>query len=839
MERIKKPMTDFNEVANPSPASLQDGEMTRFNQGTGEFEGTGDINTDTGVNFGSKNIATEGIVEAGTGTFKLGDAIAESSAGENKTTTNLVSGQHFNPIWIEQTENISKARLTISGEQELIQEASKADIIINPSWQSDPVVDWRVVKMTFEVDTTITNVVINITKGGSAFYSARLGTLTANVEKTIDLKSTENNVPAEAFTGDAYILTLTSVDGDVRSKGSIANSLPFFKVGYFEFHDVASQTLPESTGVVRGGEISSSNPANFNVASGFGYIVDCTTPNSNTVKRVEWEGVNSIPHGIVGTEILIIYVDTNSTIQTINLIASDGIFQRDNIVIGALRIEGGSLVTNITRKYDSNEPYMQFVDLLDCLGTTRCSGLSSGPATGLQFTVSAGAIFAVGAGTEVGSRVQNKLDVSAASPAVFDRVLGIQDTEPASSVNTLDPGFYDDGGPIPAVIGGSANQATIQYIYKAPIDQLGLRVMYGQTIYSTIDEALLNADTEQVTAPEIVVSTNLLLGRIVCRAGGADITDTDDFVFLGGAKFGSSLIGGGSGGGGGGGDFFGAASSQTDEVVTYANTTGVTASNASNVKILDGVISHVSQTSDVVLEEGTTGGVVVRRNNAGVQLSLDTTGSGTDGRLVFQRDGVDYGTFAYLEAFDSFFIRNETDFRGLYVNTTQKKGTLYGTQVPTDDIALDFNSTNTVVKFPSISTATLAGLTYPNGCVYYESTENGLKASVNGSEVFLGSVVDRVELVSTPTVTLNFKYPLTIHTLEITQSTLLNFSNVMNGCSIQLELTGDFPLTFSTEFKELSGGLPYDGTLTNIIYFSVSDANSGIEKIDYIISRRL
>lgn len=231
------PSKGKNGTPTPPVGTLADDEMLKANAGGAEIVGTGDTNSDTEVNYGSKNIVTTGTVESGTGTFKLGGAIAISSAGENKTTTNLVSGQHFNPVWIDQSDNEPKARMTVGVEQETIQEPSKADILINPTWPSNPTTDWRVVKLTMEVDTTITNVLFSVTKGGEAFYSARIGTLTANTETQIDLSNTPNNVPAEAFFGDTYEATLWSEDGDVRAKGSIANALPFFKIGFFEFVD--------------------------------------------------------------------------------------------------------------------------------------------------------------------------------------------------------------------------------------------------------------------------------------------------------------------------------------------------------------------------------------------------------------------------------------------------------------------------------------------------------------------------------------------------------------------------------------------------------------------------
>ena len=170
------------------------------------------------------------------GTADIGSQSLKA-AGENFTTTNKADNDTFYPVWIMDGENIPSGRVTLGIEQELTQEASKADILINPSWQSNPIVDWRVVKLTFEVDTTITNVIFKVDKNGEKFYQAEIGTLNANTQTTIDLRTEVNTTFADAFVGDVYTASLSSVDGDVRAKGSTANALPYFKIGYFYFVD--------------------------------------------------------------------------------------------------------------------------------------------------------------------------------------------------------------------------------------------------------------------------------------------------------------------------------------------------------------------------------------------------------------------------------------------------------------------------------------------------------------------------------------------------------------------------------------------------------------------------
>jgi hypothetical protein len=229
------------------PTTLADGETIRYNATNENYEGTGDTNTDTEVNFGTKDIVTDGIVRSGSGTQQLGDAYSIGSGGEQVVTKNLISGEKYVPVLSHYSTNEARERITVGIEQEIIAQTSKADIVINPVWTTNPAIDWRVVKFTFEVDTTIDNVELKIIKSGADFYTAKIGTLTANVETTIDLETTDGNVPIDAFFGDAYILSLSSPDGDVRCKGTNTGGIPWSKVGFYPFKDLVSSNENQSS----------------------------------------------------------------------------------------------------------------------------------------------------------------------------------------------------------------------------------------------------------------------------------------------------------------------------------------------------------------------------------------------------------------------------------------------------------------------------------------------------------------------------------------------------------------------------------------------------------------
>jgi hypothetical protein len=170
-------------------------------------------------------------------TFRLGDAYSISSSGEDIINTNLATGDKYSSIKVKHGEVDAKEQVVVGVEKTIIPQSSKSDIVINPFWENSPSVDWRIVKLTFEVDTTITNVKLKITRLGKTIYTAKLGTLNANVETTIDLTVPNNIVPIEGIFGKTYLFSLSSDDGDVRCKGTSVGEIPWFKVGFYQLKD--------------------------------------------------------------------------------------------------------------------------------------------------------------------------------------------------------------------------------------------------------------------------------------------------------------------------------------------------------------------------------------------------------------------------------------------------------------------------------------------------------------------------------------------------------------------------------------------------------------------------
>lgn len=327
------------------------------------------------------------------------------------------------------------------------------------------------------------------------------------------------------------------------------------------------------TGVVRGGVISILSGTQLAKTEGFGEIIFTDNASGNTAIGVAWDD-SPYTADLSSDGLFVLLCDETGTFSQIANDAYTSATRRDFLTFGAFTVSGGAIVSVTPFVISSNEPVQQLFDLLACLGTIRCSGLNVSPnGTNMQFNLSSGVIHAIGSGSQLGGRAQNLTTINGQSPVVFDRLLGKTNNKPSTSVNVIDPDFYDNGTGSPVSIGG-ANKATIKYIFLLPSPNVSVVVMYGQTVYNSLADAVAAGADDGIVVPELYAKNALLVGRIAVASGAADLSDPTKAKFLGGAKFGSGLAGGGSGGSGGGGDVIGAASSITDGIATYADGTG-------------------------------------------------------------------------------------------------------------------------------------------------------------------------------------------------------------------------------------------------------------------------
>ena len=297
------------------------------------------------------------------------------------------------------------------------------------------------------------------------------------------------------------------------------------------------------TGVNRGGVISVLSGTQLDITAGFGEIMSTDNPLSNTTTRVQWND-DPITVDVTTDGLYILICDELGEFSQITNTSYTNATRRDFLTFGAFTVDGGVLVSCTPFVISSNEPIQQFFDLLNCLGTIRCSGLNVSPiGANMQVQLSSGVIHAVGSGAQLGGRSQNLTTINGQSPVVFNRLLGKTDDISATSVNVIDPDFYDNGTGAPVSIGG-ANKATIKYVFLLPSPNVSVAIMYGQTVYNSLADAVAAGADDGIVVPPLYANNALLVGRIAVASGATDLSDLTKAKFLSGAKFGSGLSGG-------------------------------------------------------------------------------------------------------------------------------------------------------------------------------------------------------------------------------------------------------------------------------------------------------
>lgn len=492
----------------------------------------------TNVNVTKPIIAPSITVDPGT--VHVG-AHALSSGGENFNFTNEADNDTFYPTWIKDGENIPLARVTTGTEQELTQEASKADILINPSWQSDPLVDWRVIKLTFEVDTTITNVIFKVEKNGLPFWEAKIGTLPANVETTADLRAIVDTAFVDAFAGDVYIVSISSPDGDVRAKGSTANLLPFFKVGYFEIIDrpllmevnqdgrqiirsgvkgdfsIASQAVDTEVAVTA--DVGSSFIVHFNLNP----IID----NEDGFDLVVPDTVVAVTNSPTG-EKYFVSINSSGTFFTELTKVSQASIDRVHLY-DYVALNGTLFPTSLCLN-----PYLSYTDrtlsaILESDGE-RVNGMNIESIDDATLGIKTANFEAIANSINyVNSKISPHIKpIAGKDPLNWTYLLQTNTPPPPIGADVLlDPTLWDNAGVATAV---GANNATVQLVMLFG-DDFG--ILRGQTLFANYDDALLNINTTDFVIPPALFDA-IEVGRVVLKGDATDSADTDEVTIQSG-----------------------------------------------------------------------------------------------------------------------------------------------------------------------------------------------------------------------------------------------------------------------------------------------------------------
>ena len=221
--------------------------------------------------------------------------------------------------------------------------------------------------------------------------------------------------------------------------------------------------------------------------------------------------------------------------------------RRENIYLGKVNHPNRTSILNINNTVDYDvSPMSALRDLWSPIKYINQGIIPSPNGANLSFNTSAGTLWGNGINWHNNQLNPNSVSISGKTPASFN--YRTQTGGTSSSVTVIDPTKYDVGGVITSISPAGSNDATNQRIYLYPTGIIN--VLYGQTRYATLSEAVAAIQSETFIPYPNAETTGILIGVISVRndivADGQPLTNPDYAKFTLVSKFGESF--GGTGG---------------------------------------------------------------------------------------------------------------------------------------------------------------------------------------------------------------------------------------------------------------------------------------------------
>ena len=351
-----------------------------------------------------------------------------------------------------------------------------------------------------------------------------------------------NSVNNLAFTSIVsyigIILSASSTNGillvDINNERNLSN------VTERENNVLSSNNL--STGIFDFSGITIESSTTFKVPSIKGWIVDnTTTPINPTISYVNYSGSTGNTTPYLNTAIsTYVLITTASTLSYINTYPTPK-QRRENIYLGKLVHPDKVNLLIVDNQPDvAISPLSQVRDMFTPIKLIN-ENIICGPNTGLTFNTTSGSLYGLGIGWVYDKENPSKVTISGNTGTVFQYKTQTGGT--FSNTSIIDPTKYDLNGAL-TTISGSNNRATNQRIFLFPTGIV--RIQYGQTVYNTLNEAIIGVQSETFTVYQNNKETGILIGVLSVTKGATNLNNTSDGVFIPVSKFGELL--GGTGG---------------------------------------------------------------------------------------------------------------------------------------------------------------------------------------------------------------------------------------------------------------------------------------------------
>lgn len=225
--------------------------------------------------------------------------------------------------------------------------------------------------------------------------------------------------------------------------------------------------------------------------------------------------------------------------------------RRAFLVLGMVGQHNGSIFLVQTLPTVARQPVNQLYDLMDSIGAFNISGNAITPdGANLFLNHSSGKVFSRGWNLFDGPiQTHNPHIVTTVgeAPATWSHILRNTDVYDPIGSPTVDVTHYDNNGVL-TLIGGGTGRSVVHRLWILPTND-GAEIhflQYGQTTYSSLDDAVSAATTEAFVSNPGLVGNGVLLYLLAVTRSATNLSDPTQARLIQVGKFGSGASGGAS-----------------------------------------------------------------------------------------------------------------------------------------------------------------------------------------------------------------------------------------------------------------------------------------------------
>ena len=545
-----------------------------------------------------------------------------------------------------------------------------------------------------------------------------------------------NNPDSIAFTSRistiGWCLTSDATNGKIYVK--IENENPVQSLTQQEVNILLGNTI--STGVYEYTGATTASTTTINVAPMRGWLVNNTYSNATNpdVTNVYYTGgTNIIITNISSADSTYLLINSGATLYQQTTFPTPQ-QRRENIYLGKVNHPNRTSILNINNTVDYDvSPMSSLRDLWSPIKLINQGIIPSPNGTNLSFNTSAGTLWGNGINWNNNQLNPNSVSVSGKTPASF--FYRTQTGGTSSSVTVIDPTKYEVGGVITSITPSGSNDATNQRIYLYPTGVIN--VLYGQTRYATLAEAISSIQSETFIPYPNAETTGILIGVISVRndivADGQPLTNPNYAKFTLVSKFGESF--GGTGGLSTTTLQQAYNNSTTPEIVINATLDGLSiqngTGNADNTTHLIQGLNTAGNTTSFIRADGYISGTTFQSNGFIANtngLTATTVSATTYYNLPTSSDiyttGATYNnnnTFTYTNNTGGTFNVSFNNVTGLTVNGVLSATTYYNLPDAEVDTKIFGYRVNSATQKAYKTTQTIVGSTMSTGTINGES----------------------------------------------------------------------------------------------------------------------